>query len=231
MKEKNKVLCVIPARGGSKSIPNKNIIKLNKKNLIDYTIEQSIRIKLIDKVIVSSDSEKIINKIAKFKKNKKFSIIKRPKKFSLDTSPTEQVINHTIDQIEKNNYKPDNILILEPTSPLRKDESVIKFIQIMQNNKYNSYISVSELSHTPAKIRKNKLEFIFKNQPRRRQDRKSLYCEGGSMYGSNYKKYKKFKKIVVEPICPILINTIESFDINNKDDLYIVESILKNKKK
>ncbi len=231
MIEKNKVLCIIPARGGSKSIPNKNIIKVNKKNLIDYTIEQAIRIKLIDKVIVSTDSEKIISKITKFKKYKKFNIIKRPKKFSLDKSPTEKVVNHVIDHIKKNNFQPENILILEPTSPLRKDDSVMKFIKKMQGRKYNSYISVSELSHTPAKIRKNKLEFIFKNQPRRRQDRMSLYCEGGSMYGNNYEKYIKFKKIVVKPICPILISTIESIDINNRDDLYIVESILKNKKR
>ncbi len=230
MKEKNKILCIIPARGGSKTIPNKNIIKLNNKILIDYTIEQALRINSIDKIIVSTDSNKIINKIKKHQINKKFKILKRPKKYSLDKSPTEDVVNHVIQYLKNTDYKPDSLIILEPTSPLRSDESVKNFIKKMNNGNFNSYISVSELSHTPAKINKNKLNFIFKNQPRRRQDRIKLYCEGGSMYGNNYKKYMKFKKIVVEPIYPFIISRVESIDINEKDDLLIVKSILKNYK-
>jgi len=232
MPSNEKILCIIPARGGSKSIPYKNIILLNKKPLIFYTIQQSLRIKEITKIIVSSDSQKIISKIQKFEKYKKFQIIKRPKKYATAKSTTEDVISHTLQLLKIKNFIPDKILLLEPTSPLRKDITVKKFIRCMSNKKFKSFLSVKEISHVPAIIDyKNRFNFLLKNQPRRRQDRKKLYCEGGSMYGINYETFINKKTILVQHIFPFIINKLESFDINEPEDIVIVDSLLKNKKK
>ena len=94
-----KIIAFIPARSGSKSVPNKNIKKLNERPLINYAINKALSIKLIDNVIVSSDSDKIL-KIYK-QKNKKIIFLKRPKNISDDTSPTELALSHALDHYLK----------------------------------------------------------------------------------------------------------------------------------
>lgn len=230
MKNK-KVICFIPARGGSKSIPFKNIVSINNKELINYTIDQALKIEFFDKVIVSTDSKKIINKISNYKLEKKFEIINRPKKYSLDSSSTEEALNHTLKFLKtKFQYIPSYIIILEPTSPIRKILTIKKFIKdVINNKKYNSFISISYLSADPLYLnKKNELTFLRKNQPRRRQLRQKLFIEGCGMYGINYKKYTQSGRIITKPIYPFIVSKIESIDINDNEDLHLSEIILKN---
>ena len=112
-----KVLALIPARGCSKGIPNKNVKLFNGKPLIEWTIKLALNSKLIDKVVVSSDSKKIIDISRKLGSD----TILRPKNISGDNSTTESAINHCI-----NYYKNDFevIILLQPTSPLRKKDDL-----------------------------------------------------------------------------------------------------------
>lgn len=123
------IFSIIPARGGSKSIPNKNMSLLAGKPLIYYSIKKSINCKFFDKIIVSSDSNKILNYSKKFKG---IDIIKRPKKYSQDKSLTIETIFHAIKKIKiKYNILPDVIFIIEPTSPFRTKKNINQIFEFI----------------------------------------------------------------------------------------------------
>jgi CMP-N,N'-diacetyllegionaminic acid synthase len=121
-KEKS-FLAIIPARGGSKRLPNKNILNLAGKPLIEWSIDAALKSKYIDKVVVSSDDENIL-KIAK----DKCDIIKRPKELATDTASSIDVIKHVLDNLEK---KYDYIVLLQPTSPLRNEKHIDEAIEFL----------------------------------------------------------------------------------------------------
>ena len=121
---KIKILGIIPARGGSKSIPLKNIKLINKIPLINFTIKSAINSKIFDHIVVSTDHEKIKKISSKYKK---IIIFDRAKKISGDNATTEVVVEDVFDKIkQKKKYIPDWIFILEPTSPLRSVETIQK---------------------------------------------------------------------------------------------------------
>jgi CMP-N-acetylneuraminic acid synthetase len=128
MNKKLKILAIIPARSGSKGIPNKNIKKLSGRPLIYYTIKAALNSKLIDRIIVSSDSEKILKISEKLGAEIPF---KRPKNISEDKSLAIEVIQHALNWLEKNEkYFPDAIIYLQPTSPLRTKKHINEAINI-----------------------------------------------------------------------------------------------------
>ena len=131
-------LSIIPARGGSKGIPLKNIIKIEKKPLLYYTVDAALKSKLITRTIVSTDNEKI-SKIAKFYGSE---VIKRPKNLSDDKIGLEPTINHVLDFLKKKeNYVPDIIIILQNTSPLRNSHHIDGALKLMIKNKFDSVLS------------------------------------------------------------------------------------------
>ena len=113
-----KILAIIPARGGSKAIPRKNIIKVAGKPLLHYTTNAAIESKFINRIILSTDDDKI----ARLGKQLGVEVpFIRPSKFAQDNTPTTEVIKHTLDFLKNNeDYSPDLIILLQPTSPLRK---------------------------------------------------------------------------------------------------------------
>ena len=152
-----KVIAIIPARSGSKSIRNKNIMKFLNKPLIAWSIEQSLKSKLIDEVYLSTDSKKYAN-IARIYGLK--NIIMRPKNISSDTSPDIEFILHAIKQI-KNDY--EFIAHLRPTTPLRDIKMIDKIIAYFKKNhkKYSSLRTVHEEPETSYKsfeIKKKQLK-------------------------------------------------------------------------
>ena len=136
-----KFLAIIPARGGSKRLPRKNVLDLCGKPLIAYTIEAALKSKYIDKVIVSSDDEEILNISSNFGAD----IIKRPIDLANDTATTIDAIKHTIDNFE--NY--DYIVLLQPTSPLRNEKHIDEAIELLEKKKADAVVSVCEMEHSP----------------------------------------------------------------------------------
>jgi CMP-N-acetylneuraminic acid synthetase len=133
-------LAVIPARGGSKRLPGKNILSLGNKPLIAHTIKAALSSKYISKTIVSSDDEGILNIAKKFGSD----IIKRPAELATDTASSLDAIKHTIkNQKEKFDY----IVLLQPTSPLRTSKHIDEAIELLYEKKALSIISVCELDH------------------------------------------------------------------------------------
>ena len=220
------VLVVIPARNGSKRIRNKNLIKIKRKYLIEYTFSLIKNLKLEKQSYVTTDSNKIISLSKKYK----IRFIKRPKKISNSKSKIENALIHLVKK-EKliSFYK--WILLLQPTSPLRAQDTIENLFKIFEKNKKNidSIISFSE-TREDFWIKKNNF-FLRENNtaPRRQQDRISKFYENGLFYLFKINNLIKYKKIYSKKNLGILTNKIESIDINNYEDVILVKKILKSK--
>lgn len=219
-----KILGLIPARGGSKSIPLKNIKILKGKPLIHYSIETAIKSKIFDNIVVSTDSKKISSKCKKFDK---IYIFNRDKKISLDKSPTEDVVKDVLIKLKKKfNYSPDYIFILEPTSPLRSTKTIRKAKNILKNKKVNSLITVKEIGNIPGKIKQNKFHYNEK-RINRRQERQKYYEESSTLYCVKHTYFLMTNKIVSKrPFC-FSVDKKEAIDINDYDDFDIATKLIK----
>ena len=179
-----KILALIPARSGSKSIKNKNLKKLNKKHLIAYPIETAKKISMIDNIIVSTDSKKIA-KIAK--KNGAEVPFLRPKRISGNNAKDIEYLQHLIKELELKDHK-TIIVILRATTPIRNFKIIENAIKKFKSSKYDSLRSVSVSKESPYKmwIKKNKNLIIpftgFKNLKLTnfpRQKLKKTYWQNG----------------------------------------------------
>lgn len=147
----NKVLGLVLARGGSKRIPNKNIKELNGKPLIAHTIEAAKKSKYIDRIITSTDSEEIAEVARVYGSETPF---RRPSEFANDTATDFPVFTHALSWLlENENYKPDIVVQLRPTSPLRTTQHIDDAIELLKNNpNADSVRTVAEPEQSPYKM-------------------------------------------------------------------------------
>ncbi len=231
-----KILSVITARGDSKKLPNKNILKFKKKPLIAHTIISSLKSNLITKTIVSTDSLRIANISRKYGAEIPFL---RPKKLARDKSHSPDVVEHAVNFLEKkhNDYF-DLILMLQPTSPLRTHKHLDAAIKKFLREKNQSLISISKQDFPPwwmFKISKKKLksQFNWKNKNvfnMERQEFPCVYKPNGAIYITTRKNFKKSKNLVNTNSCGFyLMKEEESIDIDTALDFKIAESIKNNK--
>ena len=164
MIKKKRILAIIPARAGSKGLPNKNIIDLVGKPLIAWTIQESLKSKYITDTIVSSDSDTILKIATQYGAE----IIKRPKRLATDKANSESIIKHSLNFLKQNKKEFDYIILLQPTSPLRKVSDIDKAFKRLFKTQANSLISVSRIDNKILKAflqKKNGyLEGINNNQ-------------------------------------------------------------------
>lgn len=227
-----KVLGVIPARGGSKGIWKKNIVKINKKPLIAYTINEAKRSQFLHSVVVSTEDPEI----EKISKKLGAVVVKRPKKLSADNTPTNAVIINVMKQLEEKEYAQfDAIAILQPTSPLRTVTDIDNAIRIFQEKRCDSVMSVTKVEHPPSWIyrinKKGTLTKFLKDKTKiiRRQDSPVLYQLNGAILIAT-KEFFLGKKTLGSNTVPYVMPQHRSIDIDNYYDLKIAEMILKNKK-
>ncbi len=149
--KKPEILALIPARGGSKGIPGKNIMKIAGKPLIAYSIEQAIKSSYINRVIVSTDEKEIARISKEFGAEVPFV---RPSEFAEDLSPDLDVFKHSLNWLMKNeNYIPEIVVHLRPTGPVRQISIIDKAIEmILNDNNADSLRSVSLANQTPYKM-------------------------------------------------------------------------------
>ena len=216
-----KVLGVIPARAGSKGIRKKNIKLLNGKPLIYYTIVESLKSKL-DRVIVSTESEEIASIALSYG----IETIKRPNKLAEDESSALSVIKDVLSKIDDTF---DTVMLLQPTSPFRTRNHINEALNIFENDKEaDSLVSVVKVPHgfhfsKQMRIDKNYLyggeSFI------RRQDLNNEYYarNGAAIYISKIDILEE--NILGKKIKPYFMNKIDSIDIDDLEDWFLVESI------
>tara|TARA_Y100000385_G_C13102734_1_gene645570 strand:- start:2128 stop:2820 length:693 start_codon:yes stop_codon:yes gene_type:complete len=230
MKKKDLVIVgIIPARGGSKGLPKKNIKELCGKPLICYTIETAIKSNIIDKIVVSTDDEETARIASKYDE---IDVCMRPYKLSIDTASTESALIHACEFLsKKENIDADYVLTLEPTSPFRSINTIKQTINLLIDDSFDSVVAVTEIKSVLARIKGNHFSHVFPNQPRRRQDREGLYQESSTIYGTSYKKLIEKNLVIGDAPAAILINQNEAFDINDEFDFQIANFMMELKKK
>jgi len=217
-------LGIIPARAGSKSIKNKNIVKLNGKPLIYYTITAAKKSILGDNFIVSTDDPKII-KICKELKVKYF--FKRPIKLSSDKTTAIELLKYLVKDLEKKKFKFKNIVYLQPTSPFRNSLILDKAIKTYKKNlNIDSLISISEVeSNHPARMKfMNKNNILIDNyykekkEGSNKQELKKMYIRNGAIYIFK-KKNLKSGTIKGKKSYGFLMSGNQSINIDGLNDL------------
>ena len=218
---KKTFLAIIPARGNSQRIKNKNLIKLNSKPLIYWTIKSAIKSKYISDVCVTSDSNKILNYCKKFD----VRTILRPKRLSGNIIMPDEAVKHAYLKLKK---KYDFIVMLQPTSPLRTYEDIDNAIEIVIENKSKSLFSSSIESRFIWKKGINNyhpINYDFKNRPRHQDV--SFYFENGAIYISKSNLFTKNSNRLGGKISTYVMPYERSIDIDNIQDLKEVERIMK----
>jgi CMP-N-acetylneuraminic acid synthetase len=220
MNAKKKIICFIPARKGSSRVVNKNLKQINGKTLVEITILQALKSKIFKEIILSSDS----NKILQIGKKLNIKSIKRSKKNSTNKSTTDEALFETLSN-HKNDY--DFIVILQVTSPLRKISTIKSFINHCLKNKLQCCLSVTEISENIS-FPSNYLFLPLSKNRVRSQDKKPFLLENGLIYFISKKFFMKNKKIFINNKCNIFITEkYESIDINNKKDYIIAKKLYK----
>jgi N-acylneuraminate cytidylyltransferase len=221
----SKILAFIPARSGSKGIPNKNIKLFNGKPLVEWTINSALKSKQVDKVVVSSDSKKILS----ISKKLGAEIVLRPKDISGDYATTESAIKHYIKK-SKNSF--ETVVLLSPTSPLREKRDIDNAIKEFKSKKLDSCFSAAKLSDfliwkLNKKTKKyESINYDFRNRVRR-QNRELNYVENGSIYVFKTNLIKNKNNRIAGKIGMYLMNFWQSFELDEKDDWKLLETIQK----
>lgn len=222
-----KILAFIPARGGSKRLPQKNILSLAGKPLIAWSIDAAKNSKYIDDIFVSTDDKNIASIASTYG----IDIPElRPSYLASDNSSTDSALIYTLEKYAKNI---DIVVILQPTSPLRNFNHIDESLELFIKNDAFSVVSVTECEHSPlwANTLPNDLNlenFISKEAQKRSQDLSKFYRLNGAIYIFDVKKLLEYNGIVyTSRSYAYIMDQIASVDIDTQTDFLYAEFLTK----
>lgn len=221
-------IAIIPARGGSKRLPGKNIKILAGKPLIAWTIAAAVESKLFDLVIVSTDSQEIADISIRYGAYVPFL---RPQELSTDSATTSAVIEHAVCWVEANHETVSRVTVLQPTSPLRGVEDIKQAFSLYNNKDACSVISVCELEHPYQycnQIHENLSMdgFILNANHKRTQELKPYYRLNGAIYIFNREYASDMSKIYSSQSYAYIMDKKNSIDIDDMYDFKMAEFFL-----
>jgi len=227
-------LAIIPARGGSKGLPGKNIKELCTKPLIAWSIEAGLKSSYIDEVMVSTDDQGIADIAKTYGANVPFL---RPDDLASDTATSFDAVKHTIDYYKNVLHKTyDYIVLLEPTSPLRESSDIDNAIEQLLSSEADSIVGISKTEdQNPAfLIKKNRQNFItgYENADMkvlRRQDIQDVYFFEGTVYISQTNALLTQKTFYHSQTIGYEVPKYKSLEIDDMDDFIMVEAMMKHK--
>jgi CMP-N,N'-diacetyllegionaminic acid synthase len=217
-----KILAVVPARGGSKSIPLKNIAPLAGKPLISYTLTCAKSSSFIHRVVVSTDHH-LIEKVSR---SYGVEVIVRPDYMATDEASTHSVILHAVSTLALQGYCPDAVITLQPTSPLRTVNHIDDACSVFASDpSADSLVSCVYVPHifTPCSIMRSDdngylYPYLTAPQPNRRQDKEIFFARNGAaIYITRTKKLSEY--IYGGRLIPFLMDEYSSLDIDTPADL------------
>jgi CMP-N-acetylneuraminic acid synthetase len=219
----NKTIAIIPARGGSKRLSNKNTLLLGNYPLLVHSILfAQANSEIIDEIYVSTDDAKIKEIALQFG----VKVIDRPTAISGDLEPTISAIQDVLQSIEE----VENVVLLQPTNPLRPENLLKECFTKFEDLKVDSLFTVSQNHQKFGKIQGNKFQPFNYKIGQRSQDLEPLYYENGLLYITKAKTILE-DKIISENAFPFILNHIfASVDIDTKDDFEYAEFLLKKNK-
>jgi CMP-N,N'-diacetyllegionaminic acid synthase len=222
-----KFLAIIPARGGSKGIPRKNVTMLAGKPLITWTIEVALACPLIGKTVVSTDDEEIASLARKLGAE----VVMRPAELALDVTPTRPVLIHAEAETRKAGFAADAVVTLQPTSPLRTIRHLTEALNLyLAHPEAESLVSVTRVPHHMGPEALMEIEGawgkpVSSSAPLRRQEKPQHWCRNGAaIYVTKLECLKDFiwgGKTLVYPM-----DKLSSVDVDDREDLLIAEALL-----
>ena len=229
MTSRMKILAVIPARGGSKGIPRKNIALLRGRPLIAYTIDAALAATSLERIIVSTDDVEI----AAVSRGLGAEVLMRPAELARDETSTVSVLQHVVAELVGTGYRPDAVMTLQPTSPLRTTTHIDEAARAFANDPLaDSLVSCIEVPHVfhPQSVMRLTAEgslvpFLDLPQPGRRQDKGSVFARNGAaIYITSTERLGEF--VFGGRLIPYMMPEAMSIDIDTPADLAIAERLL-----
>lgn len=221
-----RVIAIIPARGGSKGIPRKNLVRLAGKPLLAYTVEAARASGIFDRVVVSTDDKEI----GRFARRYGAEVVRRPGRLARATTPTEPAMLHVLRELDrKDRYLPDVVFLLQVTAPLRTAHDIRAAFREFTRAGVDSLLSVARSAHFLWRARGRRclpINYDFRNRPRR-QDVRTQYRENGAIYITRYDLLRRTGNRLGGRIGYYVMPDERSVDIDGPADLLAVESIIR----
>ena len=228
-----KVLGLIPARGGSRSIPGKNLYPLCGRRLIEYTFHAAKGSRRLSRIILTTDDQQIASLGREYGIDVPFI---RPANLASDDSPTLPVVKHALDFLEDNDgYRPDIVVLLQPTSPLRTSSHIDEAVEMLISTSADSVVSVEEVPHryNPCSIMKIEDGLLVpyleggQSEIYRRQDKPKVYARNGAaVYAVRYNTLMQYNNFFGANCRPLIMRPEESVDIDTLFDIKLAESLM-----
>jgi len=226
------ILGIIPARGGSKSVPRKNIALVYGRPLIAYTIEAARQSQRLTHYLVSSEDQEIIRVAKELGAPVPFV---RPAELATDESPTLPVVQHAVREMEsRNRILYDIIVLLQPTTPMRRPEDIDAAVDKLVATGSDSVISVCDVgAYHPARMRQivdDRLVDLPIHEPKemlRRQDLSPVYIRNGAIYAVRRDVVMNQNSMVGQVSRPYLMPEERSINVDSKLDLLLAEILLR----
>lgn len=221
-------LAIIPARSGSKGIKDKNIREIYGKPLIAYTIENALQSQYIDELMVSTDSKEYADIAKRYGAKVPFL---RSKRNSSDVAQTIDVVLEVLSEYEKSKISFDNVIILQPTSPLRTSKNIDNAFKLFYSRYADSVVSVCKCEHSPVWSNilpedANLYGFISEENLKRRQKIKDYYRLNGAIYISKVQVLKKNRSFYGKKSYACIMEQAESVDIDTDLDFLYAEFLI-----
>lgn len=226
-----RILAIIPARGGSKGLPRKNLLEVGGKPLIAWTICEGLKSRFIDRLILSSDDHEIIETAKEWGCEAPFI---RPKELATDEAKTSDVVVHALTEMNKKNESFDYITLLQPTSPLRSHKDIDSCIEECHKKNAFSCVTVSETEKSPFWMyfldADNHMQPVIDatGRPTRRQELPTAYTLNGAVYVVKREWFQEIKSFVTEETIAHVMPKERSLDIDTALDLKFFRAIALN---
>ena len=218
-------ISIIPARGGSKGLPRKNVLPILGEPLITHTIRQSLCSERVSRTFVSTDDDEIASVSTRYGAE----VIERPREISGDSATSEQALSHALDELERReSYTPDLVMFLQCTSPIRADGDIDAAIESLIDSDADSLLSVSGFHRFIWRIQQGRpTSFNYDYRSRQlRQDLSAEFVENGSIYLFKPWVLRQFDNRLGGKIQLYEMNYLSSFEIDTLDDFTLCEAIM-----
>lgn len=225
---KNNIICIIPARGGSKGIPKKNLQELEGKPLLYWSIKVAQLSGVVDRILVSTDDQEIASLAQSLGAEVPFL---RPNHLALDHVHSVYVVIHLLNWIEsQENKTPEGLLMLLPTSPLRRPQDIQNAVKLFREYKAKSVVSVTELGKYLTNLRylrSGQLEIVDSNENlnAQRQGLEEIYAVNGSIFLARPKDLQKEQTFHMKGTRGYVMPMLNSIDINSPEDLNLARQL------
>lgn len=227
------VLGVIPVRGGSKRIPNKNIRELGGKPLLAHTIEQAASSSVLDRCLISTDDEEIATVAGYYDGDVPFM---RPDHFATDTASSADVVAHALEWVNKQGHKPTIVVLLQVTTPFRTSTDIDEAIKkLQQSPEAMSLVAVTEYRAPPewafeidadSRLQSHFSEYdVWDNGPNRSQETTTLYHPNGAVFAAQVEPFLENPELYKHPTISYKMPAERSLDIDEPHDLELARAL------